>query len=107
MKKILSLFCLIATTCLTSSCSIFRNNINNEQTYLSLEIFQTLSKYEALAHTNDYDYKVVKVVTSEETYYDGKSLSGTFVLVDTYTYETKDERIKTVPVYRRKSELKR
>lgn len=105
MKKLLSLLCVTVPMLLTTSCGIFSNNINSEQTYLSVEIFQTLSKYEALACTSDW--KVVKVITSEDVYYDGKSLSGTYVLVDTYTYETKDERIKTVPVYRKKSELRK
>ena len=43
---------------------------------------------------------------SEDVYYDGKKISGTFVLVDTYTYESKGSGIKTVPVYRRKSEIR-
>ena len=98
MKRLISYALILILALLMSSCSILKNNINSEQTYLSVEIFQTLSRTEALAHTTGWDFKVVKVVTSEDTYYDGKSLSGTFVLVDTYTYETKDERIKTVPV---------
>ena len=90
----------------TSSCSIFKNNINSEQTYLSVEIFQTLSKDSALALTTGWDYDVVMIITSEDVYYDGKKISGTFVLVDTYTYESKGSGIKTVPVYRRKSEIR-
>ena len=83
------------------------NNINAEQTNLNVEIFQTLSKTSALAHTSLWsDYKIVKIVTTKDVYYDGKQISGLFVLVDTYTYKAMDGSIKTVPVYQRKSELR-
>ena len=107
MKKLLSILILTISTLCVTSCGIMNNNINAEQTNLNVEIFQTLSKTSALAHTSLWsDYKVVKIVTTKDVYYDGKQISGLFVLVDTYTYETKDGRIKTVPVYQRKSELR-
>lgn len=73
------------------------DNISKENTYLNLSIFQTLSKHEALAYTNNYD--VVKIETATDTYYDGKKISGYFTLVDTYSYTTRDDFYKTVPVY--------
>ena len=65
-----------------------------------------MSKDSALALTTGWDYDVVMIITSEDVYYHGKKISGTFVLVDTYTYESKGSGIKTVPVYRRKSEIR-
>ena len=71
MKRLLICAISIVALLATSSCSIFKNNINSEQTYLSVEIFQTLSKDSALAHTTGWDYDVVKIITSEDVYYDG------------------------------------
>ena len=39
--------------------------------------------------------------------WDGKKISGYYILVDTYTYETKKGMIKTVPVYVLTSEYKK
>lgn len=103
MKRIIALIS-IALLCFTS-CSVMQNNINKEKTYLSVKIFQTLNKNAALARTDRWD--VVKIESLEEMYYDGKSITGTFVLVDTYSYETKDGTIKTVPVYIRESEYRK
>lgn len=83
------------------------NKIQDEygkETYISVEIFQTLSKTEALAWTNDYN--VVKLETFSEVYYDGKTITGTFCLSGTYRYTTKKGNEKTVPVYIRASEYK-
>ena len=49
---------------------------------------------------------VYKIVTETNILYDGQIIGGRWVLVDTYTYETKDERIKTVPVLMPLSEYK-
>lgn len=106
MRRFLFLLLCVFGIMILPSCSIIKNNINTEQTYLKVKIFQTLSKTSALASTSAWDYKVVKVITNEELYYDGKNLTGTFVLVDTYAYETKNGDIKTVPVYMRKSEMR-
>lgn len=106
MKRLFTILLLTISTICITSCGIM-TNINAEQTNLNVEIFQTLSKTSALAHTSLWsDYKIVKIVTTKDVYYDGKQISGLFVRVDTYTYETKDGRIKTVPVYQRKSELR-
>ena len=77
---------------------------HGKSAYLSVEIIQTLNKNEALAWTNDY--KVVKIETTSEVYYDGKNISGNFCLVGTYSYTTKEGRLKTVPVYIRDKEYK-
>ena len=106
MKKLLSILILTISTLCVTSCGIMNNNINAEQTHLNVEIFQTLSKTSALAHTTGWDYKVVKIITNNEVYYDGKTISGWFKLVDTYTYESKGSGIKTVPVYQKVSELR-
>ena len=102
MKKTL----IFLTIAIFTSCGVIVNNtpqsdISSAQTYLSVEIFQTLSNTEALAHTSNY--KVVKLETGTEIYYDGKKINGDFKLTGTYTYTTKDENIKTVPVYTRTS----
>lgn len=103
MKRLISILVLLITSLCITSCGLLSNNINSRQTYLSVEIFQTLGSGAGLAMTPSYD--VIKVVSNNEVYYDGKKLSGTYVLIDTYRYETKDGRIKTVPVYKRKTEL--
>lgn len=105
MKRLISILAMIILTLCFTSCGIMLNNINRERTRLNVEIFQTLSSTAALAQTTD-DYKVVMIQTDNERYYDGKTISGWFKLVDTYTYESKGNVIKTVPVYRRISELR-
>lgn len=77
----------------------------NQAITLSVEIIQTLSKNEALARTSDWD--VVKLETTEDVYYDGKKISGRFVMVGTYTYTTRNDMDKTVPVYLKESEYKK
>ena len=104
MKHIIILLSLLVSLLFTS-CAAMKSGQGIETTYLSVEIFQTLNKNAALAHTRDW--KVVKIESLEDTYYDGKAISGTFVLVDTYTYETKNETTKTVPVYIRLDEYRR
>ncbi len=103
MKRIIVF--LFATFLLTS-CGIYgdyyiTDSYGNSKDiiYLNLEIFQTLGEYEALARTRNFD--VVKIVTDNETYYDGKKLSGKFRLIDTYTYITVSDNVKTIPVYTR------
>ena len=81
-----------------------QDNEHGEKTHLSVEIFQTLSKYEALALTSDY--KVIKLETTFETYYDGKEITDDFCLAGTYRYTNSEGIIKTVPVYIRSEEYK-
>lgn len=74
------------------------NNISRKKTYLNLTIFQTYEgNRAALAWTKNYD--VVKIETVFDVYYDGKQINGNFTLIDTYSYETRGERVKTVPVF--------
>lgn len=69
---------------------------------------QTLDKGSALLSVKISDFKssVVKIVSDQEIYYDDKKITGNFVFIGTYTYETKGNSIKTVPVYIRESEYK-
>lgn len=103
MKQFILLSLLVSF--LFTSCAAMNSGQRVETTYLSVEIFQTLGKNAALARTRDW--KVVKIESLEDMYYDGKAISGTFVLVDTYTYETKNEVTKTVPVYIRLEEYRK
>lgn len=116
MKKSLILLILslivigtTCTSCFTSRATIAstdsRSNISSNRTNLTVKIFQTLNKNEALAFTEQFD--VVKIVTVTDMYYDGKQIKGNFTLVGTYTYETEKERIKTVPVFVLTSEYKK
>ena len=109
MKKAL-LPLSVSILLLLSSCSIFtRASLSNasigDKCYLNATIFQAVNNHEALATTSREPYSiVVKLITSEDTFYDGKRVSGTFIMVDTYTYENKQETIKTVPVFIKVSE---
>ena len=107
MKKVLLLFVALI---MLSSCSLLFSSGSassrlTERARLDLEIFQTLDENTALALTNDY--KVVQIKSYEAILYDGKTLSDTFILIDTYTYQTKDETTKTVPVYMKSGEYYR
>lgn len=106
MKRLISILAMVIATLCFTSCGVMQNNINSEETRLNVEIFQTLSSTTALAHTTGWDYKVVMIKTNNDIYYDGKTITGWFRLVDTYTYESKGNGIKTVPVYQRTSELR-
>lgn len=107
MKKIMLILAVMLTAICVTSCGMLTNNINANETYLSVKIIQTLGDGEALAMTNKgWEYNVVKVVSNSEVYYDGKTLTGNYVLVGTYRYETVKNTIKTVPVFQRKSEIK-
>ena len=109
MKKLLSLLS-ISILLLASSCSVFtRASLSHatigDKCHFNATIFQAVNSHEALATTSrDPSSIVVKLITSEDTYYDGKIVSGTFIMVDTYTYENKQETIKTVPVFIKASE---
>lgn len=96
MKK----FLLLIIICLLSSCSVTRNNMHIK--FVDATIFQTQDSNTALAM--DGYLNVIQVITTEEVYYDGRQISGLFVLVDTYAYETVQHRVKVVPVYVRLSE---
>ena len=112
MKKIVLLLLALIPLLFVSSCSVFtRVSLSHatigDKCYLNATIFQAVNSHEALATTSrELNSIVVKLITSEDTYYDGKKVSGTFVMVDTYTYENKQEIIKTVPVFIKVSEYK-
>lgn len=112
MKKTVLLVLALIPLLFVSSCSVLtRVSLSNasigDKCYLNATIFQAVNSHEALATTSrELNSIVVKLITSEDTYYDGKRVSGTFVMVDTYTYENKQETIKTVPVFIKVSEYK-
>lgn len=65
------------------------------------EIIQAFNNKEALGRDGDI---IVKLVTNKETFYDGKEFSDYYYMIDTYTYTTKQDVIKTVPVFIKASE---
>lgn len=109
---------LLAVSILLSSCGIVTNTASISYPYtigtklgdrcnLKLTVIQTLSKNEALCLQEGASFiNVYKIVTNTNILYDGQVVGGTWVLVDTYTYETKDNNIKTVPVLMPLSEYK-
>ena len=100
MKK---LIILLTTLLILSSCVITRNTLHIH--LIDATIFQTLDSNTALAITDEFN--TIQVITNEEVYYDGRKIVGTFVLVDTYAYETVQHHSKVVPVYVRWSEYKK
>ena len=109
MKKKLLLLLSILILLFVSSCSLFRplsNTTIGDKRYLNVRIFQAYNNHEALATTNynTTNNIVVKLITYEDIFYDGKKVSGNYIMVDTYTYESKQEIIKTVPVFIKVSE---
>lgn len=81
------------------------SNISKDTTYLTLTVFQTLDPQSALAFNRNFD--VVKIETSSDIYYDGKKIAGLFVMDGTYTYQAKNEIVKTVPVFRLKNDTRK
>ncbi|MGN1232904.1 MAG: hypothetical protein ACI4UJ_05590 [Candidatus Cryptobacteroides sp.] len=107
MKEIVKrLIMLLTASLLLSSCGIVTNTGTvstttklGDRCNMKLKVFQTLSRSEALCtQEGSHSIDVYKIVTETNILYDGQIIGGTWVLVDTYTYETKDNRIKTVPV---------
>ena len=99
MKK----FILLVVVCILSSCSFaITRNTRHTELFTNARIFQVLNSNEALILYDNFN--VAKIITVEEVYYEGLKISGRFILVDTYTYETRVHQIKVVPVYVRLSE---
>lgn len=98
MKKIITLVFVILCF---STCSVQLGTNskyrNVPKTYLSLKIFQTLDDTSALCHDANHD--IVKVIIKDKLLYDGLTMYGTFVLIDTYRYVIVKDVVKTVPVY--------
>lgn len=63
--------------------------------YMQLEIFQATSAHDALARNSEG--MVVKISSDKELLFNDKVLVGYFVFLGTYTYETKQEILATVP----------
>ena len=116
MKKKLLLLLSISILLFASSCSVFTRTSLSHATigdtcYLRVKIFQALNSHEALAKSNENNSIVVKLITTEDAFFDGKVLSGEYIMVDTYTYTYKpdtkketEEYVKTVPVFIKASE---
>lgn len=106
MKRLIITFLCAFTL---ASCSAVINSMQEtnltERTVLDLEVYQTLSETSAIAFTKDN--KAVKVVSYDGMMYDGKQISGSFILVGTYTYIANNGMEKTIPTYVRLNELKR
>lgn len=110
MKKRIFIFALLAI--LVSSCGVSTSSLTrpdhfilNRATSISdYQIIQTLDADFGLA-MNPYNGMVIALKSSSQFYpiYDKKVIKGTFVMIDTYSYETvKNEignsKIKTVPL---------
>ena len=109
MKR-LSCIVLIATGILFNSCATTNYSSNNsyKSKYLNIKCFQALSNTSEYSSclARDYDFNVYYIVnftcpgkSKYELYYDDKSITGYYVFVGTYTYETREERQKTVQAY--------
>lgn len=114
MKRIILLSTIILMF-LTTSCSLLeitkpktiRDATVGNICWLDVIIFQTLNNQEALAKPyNDQTFNI-KIITNEEIYYDGKNISGYYIMTDTYSYIARDSTIRTVPVYMRNDEYKK
>ena len=109
MKKVLFI-CLVMAG-LFVSCGVEQHTTNNKG-HLFIEVFQTLSNGEnsstCLARNSNWDiFYIISLdcpdKTTHEMYYDGKNISGAYVLVGTYTYETKGGDTKTVQACMKKN----
>ena len=119
MKKIIIYFSAILFLMVTSCTTLERvspvyNSSIGDKCQLSVTIFQAFNSHEALAKIFGNNDLIVKLITTEDTFYDGKVLNGKYVMVDTYTYTYKndgkkdsEEYIKTVPVFIKESEYKK
>lgn len=76
------------------------NDSKYESVHLDVKIFQTLNKNEALASRREIGHygDEVLIVSSEEVFYDGKVMEGSFILLGTYY-----RRGQTLPVFIRSS----
>ena len=97
-------------SCSSQQFTTTTTNDNNKTQWLSIKCFQALSNTseysECLARNDNWDVFYIVSFTCPgkdkdkgDIYYDGKSLSGSFVFVGTYSYVTKNESSKTVQAY--------
>lgn len=97
---VLTTVMLSLSSCITMSLlseSAHTDTVSREKTTLHLDVFQTLSSRTALASTNSWD--VVLFYTRDIQLYDGKKITTRCQLVDTYSYKSKEDLYKTVPVF--------
>lgn len=97
---------------LCTGCGVQNLTTKNNSGFVSIECFQALSNYDHVSDclARDSDWKVCYVVSlynpcnndDAEMFYDGKNISGDYVLVGTYQYETKGGSTKTVKALMRK-----
>lgn len=76
----------------------------NSRAYISGHVFQTLSRNECLVSTNNYN--VLKIESYSDVFFDEKPINGVYIFVGTYSYVTKDDRNKVVPIYVLEKEFK-
>lgn len=114
MKVRLLLLALVATIlCGCGSTTAYFSSSPNrfvmgKSTYITnYRVLQTINPHFALAIDNRMvtNRLVIAIRTSEQSdpFYDGQTISGSFVMVDTYTYETNPDeygrtRVPTVPL---------
>lgn len=101
MRKLILLIVMIL---MTSSCVILRNQ--TRLYFINADIIQVIDSNTAFALTED-NHEIIKVVTTEEIYFDGRPIIGIFVLVDTYAYISNSGKYTVVPVYIRYSEFQK
>ena len=114
LKYIRLFFILIIGHITISSCSLQQlsatqtDTQNNKVSFLNIKVFQTLSNSkvlsQCLARNSNFDVFYILSFTcpgkeKNEIYYDGKNISGRYVFVGTYSYETKQKIEKTVQAY--------
>lgn len=115
MKKVLLLLSVSILLLLPSCSLLHRTSVSRatigDKCYLNVTIFQALNSHEALAKGSEMNSIVVKLITTEDAFFDGKVLMGEYIMVDTYTYTHKtdgkkdsEEYVKTVPVFIKVSE---
>ena len=124
MKRIILLSTIILMF-LTTSCSLLeitkpktiRDATVGNICWIDGNIFNTINENEALItlYTEEKinvargfkDPFIIKIITNEEIYYDGKQITGYFIMTDTYSYITRDSIPRTVPVYIRNDEYRK
>lgn len=88
--------CLLLTSCFSIGTVSSDNYEMNQKRFIEAEVFQTLSDHQVLAY--DENYTVISIIDNNDEFYDGKKIRGYFTMFDTYSYYTKDDFRKTVPL---------
>lgn len=103
---------LVSFGVLFSSCTNQRQLTNptsdDGEKWINVECFQTLENTDDYSRclAKDFNWNVYYIIhftcptnKKQEVYYDGKSLSGKYVFIGTYSYENKEGNSKTVQAY--------